>query len=481
MTRLINPSLVNPKHKVFYQYLLLTVIIIVAVVLRFYKLGEWSFWGDEMFTVGGREDGFNYTFARQSLSMALIQITVASFGITEWNARLVPAIIGIITIPLLYFPIKKIFDPAVGLVAVLLIAVSPWHLYWSQNARFYIALLLFYSLALFAFYIGIEEDRPWYLLFSLIFLGLATKERLLALFFIPVVAGYLALLKILPFEKPAGLRWRNLVIFFLPGLIFGLFFVRPYVLNLSGWMKGFGYANNNPFWLLAGVVYYLGIPTVCIGTLGAFYLLIQRNRVSLLLTLGAGVPLLAIIGISFFHYTANRYVFISLTSWIILASVAAVELVRQSPKQIKLLAGGVLIFLLLQPLSEDVLYYQYQNGNRDNWKAAFQVIKSQKETNDIVVSINPELANYYLQDKTISFNDLDLTNIEENDRRVWFVEDMVVQELSPDMHYWLTKNTHQLANLDVHAQARNFTMRVYLYDPTRDLSKTPNEMLSEGK
>ena len=83
---------------------------------------------------------------------------VAWLGVNEWNARLIPALLGVVSLPLLYFPIKKMFNPLVSLVAVLLLAFSPWHLYWSQNARFYVALLLFYTLALFLFYLGLEED-----------------------------------------------------------------------------------------------------------------------------------------------------------------------------------------------------------------------------------------------------------------------------------------------------------------------------------
>jgi mannosyltransferase len=460
------------KDKLTYQYALLILVILVAAILRFYKLGDWSFWGDEMFTVGGREDGFNYSLARQSLSMFLIQSTVSFLGTSEWSARLVPALIGIISIPVLYFSVRKILGPVVALVVVLLLAISPWHLYWSQNARFYVVLLLFYTLALINFYVGIEKDRPWYLLLSLIFLGLAAKERLLALFFVPVVLGYLVLLKILPFEKPAGLHWRNLAIFSLPGLVLALFFAGPYIQNISGWLDGFGHANNPPFWLLASVVYYVGTSTVCMSVVGAVYLLVKKSRLSLLLSLSAVIPLLVMIGISSFHYTASRYVFISLTSWIILAGFAIVELVLQSQKHTKILALGVTLFLLLQPLGEDILYYRYQNGNRDNWKAAFELVGTRRQMGDLVVTTNAELADYYLHEKTTDLRDLDLARIESSRERVWFVEDMVTEKDFPDMSNWLRENTRLVANFDVHAQARTFVMRVYLYDPVKNLAIT---------
>ncbi|HNB54746.1 MAG TPA: hypothetical protein PK530_22550, partial [Anaerolineales bacterium] len=75
----------------------LLAIALAGAFLRVYRLGEWSFWGDEMFTVNGREDGFNYNLLRQSLSVFLIQTVTKVWGVTEWNARLVPAIIGFLT------------------------------------------------------------------------------------------------------------------------------------------------------------------------------------------------------------------------------------------------------------------------------------------------------------------------------------------------------------------------------------------------
>ena len=456
-----------------FQYVLLALITLLAGALRFYKLGEWSFWGDEMFTVSGREDGFNYNFFRESISLVLIQAVVNARGISEWNARLVPALTGVVSIPVLYFPIKKMFKPAVGLIVVLLLALSPWHLYWSQSARFYVPLLLFYTLALLTFYLGVEEDRPWYLILSLVFLGLATKERLLALFFIPVVASYVVLLQALPFNRPRGLRARNLAIFIIPGLILGLFFVRPYILNLSGWLEGFGYSNNNPFWIIAGVVYYTGLPTVSMAVVGAVYGLARKNRAVLLLTLSAAVPVLAVAIIAPFHYTANRYAFGALTSWLILAGLAVVELFRHMPRNISVLVLGAVLLLLVQPMSENVLYYRYQNGNRDNWKAAFELVKEKKEEGDLVVAINPELSNYYLQERvTVGLRYFDLTSLESSNERVWFIEDMVTEQKFPHVHHWLTNHTQLIGIFDTVVQARNFTMRVYLYDPGTHITET---------
>src|SRR6266487_3843944 len=143
------------------EFSLLAGITLVAAVLRFYKLGHWSFWGDEIFSVGFQEDGFNYSFLRRSLAGSMIHLATTTFGTSEWSARLFPALIGMISIPILYFPIKRLFGVSIAILASGLLAVSPWHLYWSQNARFYTLLLLFYTLSLLYLAICLEEDRPW--------------------------------------------------------------------------------------------------------------------------------------------------------------------------------------------------------------------------------------------------------------------------------------------------------------------------------
>ena len=155
---------INPVH----QYSLLGMITLIAALLRFYKLGEWSFWWDEMFTLRDVQNIFDNFGVRTSLSFMLINVVLNALGISEWSARLVPAIFGILSVPILYFPVKKMFGPAVALITGSLLALSPWHLYWSQNARFYTALLLFYTLALLTFYFWIEEDRLGYLLLTMI-------------------------------------------------------------------------------------------------------------------------------------------------------------------------------------------------------------------------------------------------------------------------------------------------------------------------
>jgi mannosyltransferase len=445
------------------EYILLILITLLAALLRLYHLGTWSFWWDELNTI---RDGINFwdiDILNRTPFRFLNYLVISNLEINEWNTRILPALVGILTLPILYFPVKKIFDKDIALLSTFFLAISPWHIYWSQNARFYTTLLLFYTLAKLLFYIAFEEDKPLLLIISMVFMGMAVIERFTSVVIGGVIGLYIVLLVFLQFKRPRGLNLKNILILTLPSLI-GIVVLG---INIYGDLTGFndGWINNNPFWLVASVVYYIGIPVIFIGTIGAIDQVFKKNRAALLLLLNAMLPILGLAIISTFMYTANRYIFITLTSWLILAAVGVKELLTNSGGYAKLFGLGVLGILIFSPLSEDMLYFRYQNGNRDDWKAAFNFIERHKQPNDLVVSSNPAIGDYYLGDKTIGMAKFNPDSIGHMEDRIWFVEDFNAEEKWPQLHDWIIKNTSLLGVFDVSLQARVFTMRVYLYEP----------------
>lgn len=454
------------EEKQRYQFLFLIGLVAFAAALRLYKIGQWSFWGDEWITVRRASELSIGLIDFPPLSQLVTRLTLDALGTGEAAARLPAAVIGVLTIPVLYVVARRMVGPLVALIACLLLAVSHWHLYWSQNARFYTALLLFFTLALFFFYYGLERDRPLYLVVSLAFLALAIKERDVAAFLGPITFIYVLLLVILRFPKPSGLNRRNLLLFFGPGILVALW--RAYdmfVLRARVWERAFGFVNNNPVWILAGVVFYVGLPLACFAAAGAFILLRRRDRAGLLLTIAAVLPLLAIMVLALFQYTANRYVFISLTSIAILGGVAARDLLQEMPKAYTVIALGALAVLVLAPMSDNLLYYRYQNGNRDDWKAAFAFIQEHAGENDRIVTPQPELADYYLQTlATSSLHWGDVDDMLGDEERVWFVLDLTTPSKEPAKHRWIVNNAQHVAAFDVTVAGRTFPMRIYLYE-----------------
>lgn len=447
------------------QLAALAIIVGVAAVFRFYKLGAWSFWGDEMLTIVDVPDGFNESPLRRSLSLTLIQATISWLGTSEWSARLVPALTGAVSVPLLYFPVRKLLGPAVALLFSLFLAVSPWHVYWSQNARFYVLLLLFYSLALLYLYQGLADRRPTLLLVGVLFLALAARERLLALYLIPIFVATVAVDALLPADGGRRFAARTLLLLAAPLLVAAIFAV-PYLRNLPAWIEGFGGSNNTALWIGMGTAYYLRLPVLVMAGVGAVSLYAEKRRLALYLSLGAIVPPLSLMLLAPFHYTANRYAFVSLSSWLLLAAVGACAVMQQAARNKSWPALVVLALLLLDPISENMFYFSFNKGNRDDWRAAFALVQEAGDTKDRVISNHQHLANYYMGRPTIQLGHIKIPeDVVALPGPVWFVEDMTMADDFPEETAWINSNARLVRVLDNHLYGRNFKMRVYYYEP----------------
>ncbi len=467
--------------KPWMQYVGLALITLVATTLRFYRLGEWSFWIDEIFTINHALNHFSTTelFLENippfrnwlPVSVILNAQLLKLAGINEWNARLIPAIIGILTIPILYFPTRKVFGARIALISVLLLAVSPWHLFWSQNARFYTSLMLFYTLALFAFYFGIEEDNPKYLFLFFVLVYFAASERLSALFIFPVIVSYFGVLWILKFDKPKGMNFRNLLILTLPLLMGG--FVELYSWIAIGESRFFvdftwflQYQIDDPFRLLVFVGNNFGIPLMVMAVFSGLFLLHNRSRVGLFLLSSAIMPLLLLMLANSFIFTKDRYVFITLFSWIILVAVGLDAVLSTLKGNAQWLAVGIFFVLLMHAANDLLLYYQANQGNRLPWKSAFALVQERADKNDVVVAFWPEFSPYYLDHDIIGYEDTELDAILKSGQRYWFVLDSETIWTNAKLKNWLEQNAVLIDVWYLRTPENNF-LRVYSFDSTR--------------
>lgn len=472
----------NIINTVYLQYGLLFLITLLAVILRFYKLGDWSFWIDEISTINRAQIHYGNIEAVVGnippsrvwipLSTILTAGTLNAIGVNEWSARLISAIIGVLSIPILYFPTKRVFGWQVALIAALLLAVSPWHLYWSQNARFYTSLMLFYSLASFAFFRWFDEDNLLYVPLFFLFLYLAMSERLLALLIAPVIICYLLIVWLLPEQKPPGLRLRNLLILIIPVIVVGIieginFYNLGYFRFLGSFGDFFQQQTEDPFRQGTFIAYNVGIPLLTLSLFSGLYLLLKKNRAGIFVFLSASVPLILVILLSAFYFTEERYALVTLPFWIILAAIAVKDLYSQTKNYGKLLAVGVLILLLADAAGANLMYFHVNHGNRRDWRGAFALVQERRRENDVIVSTWPELGEYYLKQEVISWRDIGPDDVEKSNERTWFVviPDMAWFWGSEDFYWWLSRNG-ELINVQYLRRLDNTNLYTYLYDPT---------------
>ncbi len=440
-------------------------IVLVTALLRLYRLGDWSFWGDELFTVSGQEDGFDYILLYRSLASTLVQWWTGRVGISEWNARIMPALIGIATVPIFYKLVCQLFSRRVALIAALLLAVSPWHIYWSQNARFYTLLLLFYTAASIFIFRGLDERRGDLLIIGSMLLALAARERLLAFLLLPPIIVFLVMGLVAGNASQQAASKRYWLIF-LPVVAIATAFTWPYVTNLEDWMSGFGYPNSNPLRLTASVFFYVGVPIMFFGMIGALLGVKERSSALLWFTLTAIVPLASLAALTPFHYVANRYAFVILSSWLILAAYALDALFSSASRQ----RGGLVLVLLLtlamsQSVFDNAMYFTQRKGNRADWQSALTEVASQIEADAIVVSSDHELANYYTGRTTRAIQRNSLDQLQEANVPLWLVVDVVVVEQYEPVALWFDENAMLVASHDVHIPGRTYPMRVYHYQP----------------
>src|SRR5690606_20176315 len=119
---------------------------LVALVMRMLWLGEWSMWIDEAHTWRDAtmpllgENGYMQS-GRQDYPLPFLLLRflfgIGVLGFDEWSVRLPFALMGIATVPLLAICGRRLVGTWPAVIAACLLAINPWHIFWSQSARGY--------------------------------------------------------------------------------------------------------------------------------------------------------------------------------------------------------------------------------------------------------------------------------------------------------------------------------------------------------
>lgn len=149
--------------------LLCLTLLLLAFVLRIYRLPHQSLWYDEALSVYYADQPLSGMLTGVSgsdhppLHSLLLHSWMALAGRSEFAVRYLSLWWGVLGVALLYRLGKLLFDKPIGLLAAALLAVSPFHVWYSQEARMYslaLALSLGVMLALQAV-IARREASPW--------------------------------------------------------------------------------------------------------------------------------------------------------------------------------------------------------------------------------------------------------------------------------------------------------------------------------
>lgn len=139
------------------------VLTVLASATSILRLGDKSLTGDEAtsFFIASRsfEDfwlSLTTSEANGSLFYALLRIPVA-FGSDPFLLRLIPALCAIVTVPILYLLLARLFGRWTGVVGAAALAFNAFFITHAQNARGYSMATMFATLATFLFVLAVEQ------------------------------------------------------------------------------------------------------------------------------------------------------------------------------------------------------------------------------------------------------------------------------------------------------------------------------------
>lgn len=453
--------------------MLLSIVVLLGASLRFWNLGQWSFWIDEVFTV---RDAQHLSFDSwrvipNPISYLAVKLSIAVAGGSEWGSRLIPCLIGIISIPAVFGLGRTLFNWRIGILSSAFVACSSWHLFWAQNARYPVFTFFFAILTAWFFYTSLERDSTLLMIGALVSCLCLILSHTLTAVIVPGLAAYAAICLL---EKSERKRWLNLLIFFIPFampvLALALPQVRGYI--FSGW--GRNVWQRSPLYIVLTLVQGVSIP-VAVTTFFA-PITTRFNRATLFLFCYAGVPLVLFLIASQLQNVAGYYLFWTTPAYFILAGVVC-ERVWEATKTESGSVLGVVVpcVLLVALLSQDYLYFKIENGGRPKWREAFGMVKAERKPTDKVVLSEPEMGSYYLPELTPIYIGGLLEDSEAFEReweaagkeRLWFLVDVAsfnVFDADAKVRDWIRRRGRMVKTLPAFSRAKDRTIHVYLLE-----------------
>jgi len=175
---------------------ILLFIFIIGIALRLYTLNAVLF-GDEHHTIRtALFHPFSYIISHNigSFLYTILVHFLLPLGKLELVSRLPAFIFGVLGIYAIYLTAKLFFGRKEALFAAAYLAVSPFHIYWSQFARGYSVYLFFSILSLYFFFKSIKENKLKFWIGYVVFSVLQIYSHFFAVFCFPVHILFIGIL-----------------------------------------------------------------------------------------------------------------------------------------------------------------------------------------------------------------------------------------------------------------------------------------------
>jgi 4-amino-4-deoxy-L-arabinose transferase-like glycosyltransferase len=235
---------ISSLSKLYLGVTAFVLVICLATFLRVYELNinPPALFGDEvdvgyqaysLLTTGKDVSGRTLPLYLKSLTEYRASFYIYSavpfvgiFGLNEWGVRLPAAFWGVVSLIGLFLLTRKLFNTYVGLSAMFLMAISPWHLQYSRGSFEVTMLLSFLLFAAWFTLLGLKKGYfllPAALLFAASFYIYSTAAVFVPLLLLLIGGIYLNNKSAL---KQAGWKWLGL------GIVVGAIVLSGVVLSI---------------------------------------------------------------------------------------------------------------------------------------------------------------------------------------------------------------------------------------------------------
>jgi len=157
---------IDPLYK-RYRWWIVISILILGLGLRLYRLGDNLFWFDEVgVAVAAEQPSLHEALAvSQSYIMSMPLDYAVAWGVarlsqSESILRLPSVIWGTLTLFAVYFLYREITNEYTAFLGMFLLALTPIHIRYSQELKFYAPLVFFYVVASYFALIAVRKKEP---------------------------------------------------------------------------------------------------------------------------------------------------------------------------------------------------------------------------------------------------------------------------------------------------------------------------------
>jgi len=456
---------------------LLLALALALGLVRFWRLGTWSLWIDEALTLA---DSLKGTSFRNFLGYGLMGVYLDQLPLRpdEFALRLPAAVLGWLSLPLTAWAFAPLVGRRAAAGGALLMALSSWHVYWSQNARFYTFALVLSVLGSGLTIRGLVQGRLAQLAAGLAVAAAAGLAHPGAFTLLPVLVAAPSVARAIgrPLPGSSPRTERRLFALGLLGVLAGL----PWARGVwETWKQARGGGTPVHFVMTVG---YFFTPLLGAAALAAGVLAFRARRAGALFTALVALGVLALwIAVATLARASAQFVFF-LLPWVV--TLAATPLAQKSAttRGAPGASGAAWMFVLCLTLGADLgLYFTERGGGRPPWRDAYRYVWNQRSPGDLIFGMEAPVGEYYLDPTATELRTpasvtylnrerpewLDLWS--RRPRRTWYVINREqMNDLRPpdraELARILREECHLAKSFELRADARDLSVHVYLRD-----------------